>query len=137
MRSLIIEDNAINRKYLLNLLKVYGPVEMAENGQIGVDLFGENLEQGQLFDLICLDVMMPEMDGQETLKRIRQLEASHGIFGLDGVKVIMTTAMDDKKTILQAFKTGCESFLIKPIDKNALVQALKNLELLTDAGTAK
>ncbi|MBN2063544.1 MAG: response regulator [Sedimentisphaerales bacterium] len=137
MRSLIIEDNAINRKYLLNLLKVYGPVEMAENGLIGVDLFGENLDQGQLFDLICLDVMMPEMDGQETLKRIRQLEASHGIFGLDGVKVIMTTAMDDKKTILQAFKTGCESFLIKPIDKNALVQALKNLELLTDAGIAK
>lgn len=137
MRTLIIEDNPINRKYLLNLLKGYGPVDMAENGLIGVEMFKTALASNQRYDLICLDVMMPEMDGQETLKRIRTAEAENGILGLDGVKVIMATAMDDRKTILQAFRGGCESFLIKPIDKNALIQTLVSLELIKDAQPAR
>ena len=130
MRSLIVEDNVINSKYLINLLKPFGETEVAVNGREAVDKVKENLAADKTFDLVCLDVMMPEMDGQETLLEIRKLEEQFGIYGLDGVKVIMTTAMDDSKTILQSFSGGCESFLIKPIDKNRLYEELQKLGLI-------
>ena len=132
MRSLIVEDNVVNSKYLLNLLKPFGEVELAENGLVAIGKYRSALDSGMGFDLICLDVMMPEMDGQEALEKIRALEEENGIFGLDGAKVIMTTAMDDKRTILQSFSGGCESFLIKPIEKTALINELKKLGLLKD-----
>lgn len=137
MRSLIVEDNVINCKYMQNLLKPFGDVVIAENGQVALDKYRQAMEESKRFDLVCLDVMMPEMDGQETLKRLRIMEEENGIFGLDGVKIIMTTAMDDKRTILQSFKGGCESFLIKPIDKKALVEELKKLNLIKDTEVAK
>ena len=137
MRSLIVEDNVINSKYMLNLLKPYGEVEVAENGIIALEKFSRALSESKCFDLICLDVMMPEMDGQETLTSLRALEAENGIMGLDGVKVIMTTAMDDKRTIMQSFRGGCESFLIKPIYKNALFDELRKLNLMKDSEIAK
>lgn len=115
-----------------NLLKPFGEVVIALNGQLALEQYRLSLEQAKRYDLICLDVMMPEMDGQETLKRIRVMEEENGIYGLDGVKIIMTTAMDDKRTILQSFKGGCESFLIKPIDKKALIEELKKLNLIKD-----
>lgn len=137
MRSLIVEDNLVNSKYLFKLLKPFGHADIAETGKAAIDKYSEALSNSEQYDLICLDVMMPVMDGQETLKRIRKLEEAHGIYGLDGAKVIMTTALDDKKTILQSFKFGCESYLIKPINKTALVEELKKLNLLKDTDKAK
>ncbi len=130
MRTLVVEDNVINSKYMFNLLKPYGEVDIAESGLVAVEMFAKSMQNSNRYDLICLDVMMPEMDGQETLQRIRTLEAENGIHGLDGVKIIMTTAMDDKRTILQSFKGGCESFLIKPIDKKSLLDELVKLSLM-------
>ena len=130
MRSLIVEDNVINSKYLINLLKPFGETDVAENGVKAIEKIRESLEKQETYDLVCLDVMMPEKDGQETLTEIRSIESQFGVFGLDGVKVIMTTAMDDRKTILQSFTSGCESFLIKPIDKNKLYDELQKLGLV-------
>ncbi len=130
MRSLIVEDNVINSKYLINLLKPFGDADVAANGVQAMEKIKTSLEEDKPYDLVCLDVMMPEKDGQETLTEIRKLEEQFGIMGLDGVKVIMTTAMDDKKTILQSFSSGCESFLIKPIDKTKLYEELQKLGLV-------
>ena len=137
MRSLVVEDNVVNSKYLFNLLKPFGQVDIAETGIVAIEKFTEALEISEYYDLVCLDVMMPEMDGQETLMRLRKLEEENGIFGLDGTKVIMTTALDDKRTILQSFKVGCESYLIKPISKSALIEELKKLNLIKDTDIAK
>ena len=130
MRSLIVEDNVINSKYLINLLKPFGETDVAVNGVKAMEKIKQSLEVEKPYHLICLDVMMPEKDGQETLTEIRNLEEQFGILGLDGVKVIMTTAMDDRKTILQSFTSGCESFLIKPIEKNKLYEELQKLGLI-------
>jgi len=75
---------------------------------------------------------MPKMDGQETLKQIRQYEKEKEICGLDGVKILMTTAIDDSDSIKTAFREQCEGYLVKPIDKQKLIQKLKELDLIKD-----
>jgi two-component system chemotaxis response regulator CheY len=86
-------------------------------------------DAGQRYDLVCLDIMMPEMDGHQTLQAIRQIEAAHAIDGLDGVKVIMTTALEDSGNVFGAFREGCEAYLVKPVKKAKLVESIEQLGL--------
>lgn len=63
---------------------------------------------------------MPEMNGHEVLKEIRKLEREEGIEHFDRVKVLMTTVMGDSESILAAFQSECEGYLVKPIDVDRL-----------------
>ncbi len=133
MRTLIVEDNFVNRKYLSALLKPYGDCDIAINGLEAIDAFRAALDSDDRYDLICLDIMMPEMDGRETLDRIRKMESEEGIEGLDRVKILMTTAICESKSVLSAFRNGCEGYLIKPIKKLDLINQLEHLELIVPA----
>lgn len=127
MKALIVEDDFTSRLLLQGLLQPYGVCHISVNGKEAVDVFKVSLEAGEPYDLVCLDIMMPEMDGQTALKHIRAMEDAKGILASDGVKIIMTTALDDKKNIMSAFKEQCDGYLIKPIDKEKLVDTLKKL----------
>lgn len=62
------------------------------------------------------------MDGQQALQEIRRIEERHGIRGLDMVKVIMVTAVDDSSNIMKAFRQGqCEAYLTKPLNREKLI----------------
>jgi len=132
MKSLIVEDDFTARKLLQIHLSDFGPCFVAINGQEAVDAVKESLKNKDPYDLICLDIMMPQMDGLEALKIIRELENKHGIKGLQGVKVIMTTAKGQSEDIFTAFNTGCEAYIIKPVRKNQLIEEIKNLGLIQD-----
>jgi two-component system chemotaxis response regulator CheY len=88
------------------------------------------LAAGEPYDLMCLDIMMPEMDGQEALKQIRKHEEIRGILPPDGVKVVMTTALDDIKNVLAAYHGLCDAYLTKPIRKEDLLNELHKLKLI-------
>jgi two-component system chemotaxis response regulator CheY len=78
-----------------------------------------------------MDVMMPEMDGQEALQRIRDMEKEMGIFGSQEAKVIMTTALDDLSNIIKAFhEGGATSYIVKPILKDSLIGEMRKLGLI-------
>ena len=82
-------------------------------------------------DLVLLDIMMPEMDGQTALRSIRAIEKERGILPANEAKVIMTTALDDPKNVVEAYyKGGATSYVPKPIDKHMLLHLLKNLGLI-------
>ena len=130
MKCLIVEDDFTARKLLQVYLSDYGDCFIAVNGNEALDAVRQALDEGQPYDLICLDIMMPEMDGQEALKAIRQLEEERGIYGLDAAKVIMTTALSDSGSVKIAFKTGCESYIVKPIKKERLVREMAKLGLI-------
>jgi len=70
---------------------------------------------------------MPNMDGREALKLIRQIENEHGIGGHDGVKVIMTTALGDSKNVMESFREGCEAYIVKPVEKDKLFEEIGKL----------
>jgi len=136
MKILIVEDDFTSRKLLHKLLLPFGDADLAVNGREALNAFRVALEEGAPYALVCLDIMLPELDGQAVLKELRALEAQRGLTGLDGCKVIMTTALNDGKNIMQAFKSQCEGYLIKPIDRQKLLDQLQELGLAASLQSA-
>lgn len=131
MRFLVVEDDFTSRKLLQKILSPYGEVDVAVNGQESLDAFTTALEEGNPYELVCMDIMMPEMDGQEALKKIREVEKQRGIPGSQEVKVIMTTALDDPKNVVEAYyKGGATSYVPKPIDRQLFLQLLRNIGII-------
>lgn len=131
MKTLIVEDDFTSRLLLQGLLQPYGVCHISVNGREAVEAFRASLAAGEPYNLVCLDIMMPEMDGQTALKQIRSLENQAGIIPSDGAKIIMTTALDDKKNIMGAFREQCDIYLVKPIDTAKLIDELRSLKLVT------
>lgn len=77
-----------------------------------------------------MDIMMPEMDGQEALRRIREGEEAVGVRSSDGSKIVMTTALGDVKNVMAAYGRLCDGYLTKPIRKADLLSELKKLGLV-------
>ena len=130
MNTLIVEDDFTSRLLLQGLLKGYGPSYFAENGKEAVDAVRIALEEDEPFNLICMDIMMPEMDGQEALRRIRDIEKTYRVAPALRVKVIMTTALADRDNVIRAAQSECDYFLVKPVEKNKLVKVLRTLKLI-------
>ncbi len=129
MKTLIVDDECTTRLSLQGILKAYGPVEIASTGQEAIEIFRKSLESSARFDLICLDIMMPEVSGITVLNEVRNLEASLGIPQQAGTKVVMITALSDPVTVLAAIKGQCDHYLVKPIDKAMLLKELHKMEL--------
>src|ERR1035437_5036044 len=102
MKTLIVEDEITSRVLLRELLKRFGLPHVAMNGKEAVAAVSAAILAGNPYDLICLDIMMPEMDGHEALKRIRKLEDGAQIPPEKRAKVIMTTAHADRDNVLEA-----------------------------------
>ncbi|MBD3344736.1 MAG: response regulator [Chitinivibrionales bacterium] len=130
MKMLVVEDDFNSRKLLLNMLLSYGECDVAVDGREAVRAVKISWNEQKPYKLIFLDIMLPEMDGHEVLKKIRELEEEKGFRCSDGVKIVMTTALDDKKNIMQAFRHQCEGYLVKPITRAKLEAQLQELGLL-------
>jgi two-component system chemotaxis response regulator CheY len=129
LKILVVDDDAASRGLMQVLLSEYGQCDYATNGIEAVEAFTQALDSQQSYDLICLDIMMPEMDGLESLKKIREVEQSYQVDTKDCVKVIMTTAANQVSKTMKAFHHGCSGYLIKPISKEALVKEINKLPL--------
>lgn len=127
MRILIVEDDFVARKFLSKVLSNYGEVDIAIDGAEGVSAFRNAINENKRYELVCLDIMMPEMDGQEVLRNIRRIEYDNDIMGLKGAKTIMTTALKDVENISKAFKEQAEAYLVKPISIDEITKTLKSL----------
>lgn len=133
MKILIADDNYASRKLLKAYLEPHGECTFAHDGGETLQLVTAALDAGEPFDLLCLDIMMPELDGSEALKRIRALEMERNIEKEKRLKVIMVTALDGRKDIIRLFNDGCEGYLIKPIDAGKLNRVLVQLGLIADS----
>lgn len=130
MRTLVVEDDFITSQVMQEILLSFGPCDIAENGKRGIEMFKEKLNSPNHYEVIFLDIMMPEMDGQSVLNAIRETENDHDIMGLDCVKIIMTTALDDFENVKTAFKNQAEGYIVKPIEKDKVVKKLADLDLV-------
>ena len=131
-RCLVIDDESDILRVEAFRLKEFGyDVVSACNGRDGIEEFAASLVGKWRYNLVCLDIMMPDLDGLEVLHAIRQLEEGAEIHGLDGVKVIMATAKSDPETIMKSFREGCEGYVTKPATKEKLLDEMKKLELVS------
>ena len=130
MKILLAEDDYVTRKAMDSFLSKYGECDVTVDGMEAVDAFMLALEEDDPYDLVCLDIMMPVMDGYQALMGIRNLEKERDIPKEKQVKVIMTTALNDEKNVKMAFELVCTIYSGKPIDQVRFEQALKKLGLV-------
>jgi len=132
MQILVVEDDYISRRLLCRYLEPYGECEEAVNGHEAIEAIGRAIDAGHHFDLICLDIMMPGMDGQQTLVLLRQMEAENGMPLGNGAKVVMTSAMEDNQYIMKALNASADGYVVKPIEKRGFIETLKETGLLME-----
>ncbi len=131
MKILIVEDDPAGAKILEDILQSVGKCDTVIDGEEAVQAFKLAYEKQQPYDLILMDIMMPNVDGQEALKLIRETEKEKYKIYSNGVKVIMATALDDQVNVLKAFcEGGAASYLVKPITRNKLLGKLNEMGLM-------
>lgn len=127
MKILLAEDDFASRKFISKFLSTYGECDITVDGLEAVDAFMMALEDDERYDLVCLDVMMPVLDGYQALDTIRKLEKEKKIEGEDAVKIIMMTALNEEMNVKKAFELGCTAYTGKPINIEKLKQLLAKL----------
>jgi two-component system, chemotaxis family, chemotaxis protein CheY len=127
MKTLIVEDELTSRIILQKILSPFGEVDLCYDGNEAIDTFRSMLDKGTPYDLICMDFMMPEIDGHAALTRIRAIEKERDISRSGGVKVIMTTGLSNIETEYDDITSMCDAILLKPIRKDTLLKALQDL----------
>ncbi|MBP1756831.1 MAG: response regulator receiver protein [Firmicutes bacterium] len=130
MRILIAEDDFTSRKFMLRFLSKYGECDITVDGTEAVEAFAMALDSNEGYDLICLDIMMPGLDGYQALKKIREIEQEKLVPEDKAVKIIMTTALNEGKNVTKAFDLGCTAYAGKPIDQDKFDHVLRKLELI-------
>jgi two-component system chemotaxis response regulator CheY len=130
MKILVAEDDLASRKFLFKFLSQYGECDLVVDGLEALDAFLISIKENTPYDLICLDIMMPKVDGVKVLKHIRELETKKGIIPDKRSKVIMTTALAETQFVQNAFEIGCDAYAAKPIDTQKLIEVLGKLGLI-------
>ena len=126
MKALIVEDDFGSRRLLQAILKDVANVDVVIDGVEAIEAFQMAWKDNQPYEIIFLDIMMPNMDGQTALRKVRELEREMGVSHKDEVHIIMTTALDDPKNVIEAFnKGGATGYIVKPIDRETLFNQLK------------
>lgn len=130
MRFLVVEDDFTSRMILRNYLNKQGSVDVAVNGEEGIEAFKHSIDNHRPYDLVLLDIMMPGLDGHFALKEIRRIEKDANSDGKE-IPVIMTTALDDPKNVVEAYyKGGASAYLVKPISREKLMKTMQELHLI-------
>jgi two-component system chemotaxis response regulator CheY len=129
LRILIAEDDVVSRKLMWKILSDYGDCDLVINGLEAIDAFLLAIKDHEPYDLICLDIMMPKVDGVKVLKTIRDMEIQNHIE--NPVKIIMTTALGETEVVDDAFIKGANAYATKPLDIEKLIEVIKNLKLIS------
>lgn len=133
MRSLVVEDDFANRIVLQHLLLPFGECDIAKDGTEALAAFERAQEEGNPYDLICLDLRMPHLSGLEVLRELRAREQKRQIRHPQSVRVIVVTAVDESREVIETYSAGCEAYLVKPIAKQLFLKELHKLGLISDA----
>lgn len=100
------------------------------DGREAVNAFRKAVDTGLTYDVVCMDISMPEMDGFTAVKQMRAIEEARGILPPAGVRIIMATASGDTKDVLRSVRESCNGYIVKPVCAAQLLDNLKRLGLL-------
>lgn len=132
MKFLIAEDDFVSRKALMKLIKDYGECDVTVDGREALLAYMQAIEENEPYDCICLDTMMPILDGYHVLQTIREEEQKKNINKSDECLIFMTTALSDEDSIQRATILGCSDYLFKPVTAEQLDKALSKTRFRKD-----
>ena len=126
-KILIVDDSASIRQSLLDILTPFATCEVATNGQEAVDLIKRTQGTGNDFDIILMDIIMPEKDGLTAVKEIREFESLMGWNGDDRLTIIIATTIKDPSRIVVAqYECGADAYIAKPFTRDTVLQTLNS-----------
>ena len=128
MRLLVVDDDFETRHLMQRLLRPFGDVDVATDGEEGVEAFSRALKEGEPYSLVTMDILMPNIDGQQALREIRQIEKERGIAPEKQARVIMVSGLDNSEELHDAFFLGeATGYIVKPINHAVLLQEIAKL----------
>jgi two-component system chemotaxis response regulator CheY len=130
LQLLLVEDDSANRLLLQTFLSRYGECRSVVNGIEAVESVRAALEHKQEYALICMDITMPEMNGQEAVRQIRALEEAAHVHPERAAHIVMTTATADIREVFRCFREGCDGYILKPIDLPELLNLMRSWQLV-------
>lgn len=131
MRIIVAEDDLVSRMFLYKFLSEYGDCDMVVDGLEALDAIFIASKENKPYELICLDIMMPKVDGVRVLKYIRDMETKRGLLPEKRSKVIMTSALAETQFVQNVFDIGCDAYVTKPIDTMKMTDILQKLECIS------
>ena len=126
MKILVVDDELVSRKKLQKILSSLGECGAVEGGKAAISAFGKALKENDPFDLVTLDIVMPEMDGTEALVELRELEKEAGVPEEEKAVIMMVTSHGDKNNIVTSISAGCDDYIVKPFHKGTIFNKLDN-----------
>jgi two-component system, chemotaxis family, chemotaxis protein CheY len=130
LNALIAEDDFTSRMFLQKLISPYGTCHVVMDGKEAVQAFQMAWEENKPYDMICMDIMMPNMDGLEAVRMIREMETQMGVKQINKVFIIITSSLSESDDITSSMKAGANWYLLKPIDGHVLLKKLRELSLI-------
>lgn len=130
MRTLIVEDVHFLALILQRIIEPYSKSDFAHNGTVAIEKYTKAFTKGSAYDLICLDLLLPEMDGFEVLRSVRQFEDEFNLPPEKRTKVIVVSTFNDQKTVAKAHAAGCDSYISKPFRKYMVLKTIEKLGLI-------
>ena len=128
VRCLVVDDDELGRELIAHYLEGIAECDMAENGVKAVDKFRIAFEGGTPYDLIILDIVMPEMDGHTAAKEIRLIEKEWGVPINEGVNIMVLSSLNTPHDVIQAYVSArSAAHLVKPVHPEKLLTTLSKL----------
>ncbi|NDV23282.1 response regulator [Desulfovibrio sp. JC022] len=133
MKFLVAEDDFASRNFLQLFLRRHGEVDVAVNGAEALDVYKSALQENDPYQYVFMDIMMPEKNGLDAAREIREIERELGVTPANESVIIMVTALSDVKTVFEAFnKSEATDYLVKPITVESLTEKLREMGIVSD-----
>ncbi|MBN2656625.1 MAG: response regulator [Spirochaetales bacterium] len=129
-KILIIEDNPVAQLLQKSIMRSFGICDAVDNGEAGIELFKLALKEKSPYHIILLDLVMPGIGGAEVLKKIREIEGSLNVRGLERSRVIVSTTTTESATLMDLFRAEADAYIFKPLTKEKITKEMRNLKLI-------
>ena len=119
VRILGVDDNETNRKVIKIMVEGFGcRIDTVDNGHAAIEAIRQSYKENDPYQLVLLDMQMPDMDGEQTLQLIKEDET------IKDVKIIILTSMGQRGDAARLESKGCSGYLLKPVKQNQLFDAI-------------
>ena len=129
MKTLVVDDELVSRKKMLKILSQFGQCDSVKNGRAAISVVKTAIEESAPYDLITLDISMPDLDGTQVLAQIRQIETEHELDEKKIARILMVTSHSDVETV-KSCAGKCNGYVVKPFNAEVMVEKLTRINLL-------
>ena len=130
MRTLVVDRNAEIREEMWRWLSVFGECVTAESGEEGLVYFKESFQENDIFDLVCTDIILDDMDGFQMIRQAREIEKMMGVSEEYKAKIVVVSARNESRNVKRALEVGADAYAGRPITGEKFISSLQRLKLM-------